>query len=74
VHDDRGSLPGDLDVIAAADEAGDDAGEHVARLVLLKGKLRDPVQLPPDRHHVKHGHSARRGSQSSFPFQSTTQF
>ena len=74
VHDDRGTIPGDLDIIAAADEAGDDAGEHLAGLVLLEGELRDPVQLPPDRHQVKHGHSTRRGSHSSFPLQSTTQF
>jgi len=55
MHDDSGAMPRDLDMVAAADETGDDAEYHLARLVLLEGELWNPVQPPPDLDQVKHG-------------------
>ena len=55
MHDDPGAVPRDLDIVAAADETGDDAEKHLAGLVLLEGELGDPVQPSPDLDQVKHG-------------------
>ncbi len=65
-------MPRDLDIVAAADETGDDAEKHLARLVLLEGELWNPVQPSPDLDQVKHGplrrryrRAIRQGSQST---------
>lgn len=54
MHDDRGAVPGDLDVVVPAGQGGDDAVQHLARLVLLEGELRDLVQRTAYPDQVKH--------------------